>query len=147
MYCNHCGKLNDDKANFCIQCGQKIITGITPTPAVDKPTQPVPASPGFILKPDHGFIAIAVVLAIGHAGWYFWRQQGNKNVLEQESLYRMIYYFYAGALVVQFILLTIYTRNLVLKIIIAILGLIICYNEITQMMETLDEIFNKDRFK
>lgn len=145
MYCNHCGKLNDDRANFCTQCGQKLLTGIVPAPVVDKPAPPAPASRGLKLKSDHGFIAIALVLAIGHAGWYFWRQQGDRNVLEQERLYRTIYYLYVGALVVQFILLTIYTRNLIFKVIIGILGLIICYNEITQMMETLNEIFKKDR--
>lgn len=144
MYCNHCGKLNDDKANFCTQCGQQLLTGIAPTPAVDKPIPPIPASRNF-LKPDYGFFAVALTLVIGHAGWYYWRQQGIKDIMKHEDLYKMIYTLYVVALVVQFALLTVYTRSLIFKIIIGILGLIICYSEISQMTETFDEIFNRKR--
>ena len=144
MYCNHCGKLNDDKANYCVQCGQQLARD-TATPAVDKPAPPPPAPTGFKLKPDHGFFAVAITLVIGHAGWYYWREKGIKDMMEHEGLYKTIYVLYVSALVLQFILLTLYTRNIILKIIIAILGFIICYSEISQMQETFNEIFNRTK--
>jgi hypothetical protein len=144
MYCNHCGKLNDDKANFCTQCGQQLTREMS-TPIADKPTPPAPAPSRFTLKPDHGFFAIALTLVIGHAGWYYWRENGFKDVLKHETLYKTIYFLYVGSLVVQFVLLTIYTRNIILKIIIGILGLIICYSEIQQMQDTINDIFNRKK--
>lgn len=144
MYCNHCGKLNSDKANFCTQCGQQLTTDM-PTPVVDNPTPSMPVPARFKLKPDHGFFAIALTLVIGHAGWYYWRQLDIKDITGHETLYKTIYLLYVGALVVQFALLTIYTKNIILKIIIGILGLIVCYNEIQQMQETINEIFNRKK--
>ena len=152
MYCNHCGKLNLDGANFCTQCGERLITTASPpvNPVPSSVTdQPIkqPASSGFMnkLKSDYGFLAITVVLCISHMVWSYWRDNQGKDIREQESLYKTVYIISNIAIVLQFVLAVLFTRNLIIRIIIALIGIWVCYNYFQMMQETFSKIFDKRR--
>jgi hypothetical protein len=152
MYCNHCGKLNLDGANFCTQCGERLITTVSPpvnpvsSSATDQPIKQ-PAPSGFLdkLKSDYGFLAIAVVVCVGHMVWSYWRDHQDKDIMKQESLYKTIYIISNIAIVLQFIFAVLFTKNLFLRIIIALIGIWVCYNAFQMMQESFYQIFDKRR--
>jgi zinc-ribbon domain len=130
MFCNNCGKQNDDNSKFCVNCGQSL----SPSPPAffqSGGNRPHPEQHLFETLPelkgtektDTGYFLITLLTMLNVAMWFIWSKSTANSITGHESFYKIIRILTVLFLMGQFIISFLFTKKEVYKIIIVIVGL------------------------
>jgi len=137
MICNNCGKTNESDSNFCKYCGTNLDpTATDPQHTIFETSYPVGAKS----SNDLGYLIIAILILINIFMWFSWSFLfGRSDISNNRILYKTLRVFSTALSIGQFVVMFIFTKRPVYKIIIGIIaGIILLYN-IYYLIQTLTD--------
>ena len=137
MTCSNCGKINDNESNFCKYCGDNLNPAPTdPDHTIfDRTYQSQPKS-----NIDLGYLIIATLVLVNVFMWFFWSFIfGASDISENKSLYKSIRVLSTMLSIAQFVVMFIFAKRPVYKIIIGIIAVIITIYDLYYLWLTLTD--------
>ena len=137
MTCANCGKINDNESNFCKYCGDNLNpTSTDPDLTIfDRTYQPQPRS-----NIDLGYLIIATLILVNVFMWFFWSFIfGASEIDDNKSLYKSIRVLSTMLSIAQFVVMFIFAKRPVYKIIIGIIAVIITLYDFYYLWLTLTD--------
>jgi hypothetical protein len=127
MICNNCGKTNESDSNFCKYCGTNLKATET------DPHHTIFENPDLSQAKstiDLGYLLIAILILVNVFMWFFWSFFfGGSDLSNNRILYKTLRVFSTVLSIAQFVVMFIFAKRQVYKIIIGIIaGIILLYN-------------------
>jgi len=151
MFCPNCGKENENENSFCKYCGHDLKTLATPPPIQTPPTPitltttAAPQRTSYNAPPnpvhsniDLGYLFIAILAFINMFLWLAWNFIFNSRIDQDTAvIYKLIRVASTILSMAQFLVMLIFAKKAVYKVLIAIIGVIVIIYELYYLIQFL----------
>lgn len=135
MICRNCGKTNENDNNFCKYCGDNL------NPTSTDPNHTIfDSSYGVLSKSniDLGYLVVAILILVNVFMWFFWSFIfGGSDINNNRVLYKGIRVLSTTLSIAQFVVMFVFAKRQVYKIIIGIIAAIIIIYDLYYLLQTL----------
>lgn len=134
MICNKCGDENEDKNNFCKNCGQNLRADIIADPNYS-------IFDGTLVQDkkntDIGFLVISIIITINLLAWLVWSWVASSMNSEYRTTLQFLQIFASICVLTQFVIMLIFIKKVSNKIMIGIFGFIVLIIQINNFIRIM----------